>query len=283
MMPEWGRPGKFFLTDGAWGTQLASNDCPDSLNLSAPSQVEAVARSYRQAGSEIILTNTFRANRISLAGYGLADRTIAINRAGVAISRSAGPGLVFASMGPSGKMLVTGDVTAADLLAAFSEQARAMADAEADAILVETMSDLEEARIALGAARSTGLPVVVSFVFDSGRNKDRTMMGVTPEQAAKAMAEDGASGVGANCGVGIEAFLPICRRLRAATNLPIWIKANAGLPVVVDGTVAYRTTPEEFASHAAPLLEAGATFLGGCCGTTPDFIRALSRIVCPCV
>lgn len=287
MIPEWSRPtgfehAEFLLTDGAWGTELGTCDCPDELNLSNPGRVASVARSYREAGSHIILTNTFRANRISLSGYGLADRAAAINEAGVAISRSAGPGLVFASMGPSGKMLMTGDVSGQELLDAFAEQASALAAAGADAIVIETLSDVEEARIALRAARSTSLPVVVSFVFDSGKNKDRTMMGVTPEQAARTMTEGGASAVGANCGTGIEAFLPICRRIRAATHLPVWIKANAGLPVINDGGVSYRTTPEEFASHSGPLLEAGATFLGGCCGTTPNFIRALARNACSC-
>ncbi len=283
MIPDWCKPGSHLLTDGAWGTQLGSSECPDVLNLTHPTKVESVAQSYREAGSQIILTNTFRANRISLAGYGLADRTVAINHAGVALSRGAGPGLVFASMGPSGKMLMAGDVTEEELSDAFAEQAAALAEAGADALLLETMSDLAEARIALAAARLTGLPVVVSFVFDSGKNKDRTMMGVTPEQVAKVMTDEGASAVGANCGVGIEAFLPICRRFRAATHLPVWIKANAGLPVMAEGQVTYSTTPDEFASHAGALLDAGATFLGGCCGTSPEFIRALAGIVCPCV
>ena len=272
------------LTDGAWGTELQSRGldpgaCPDAWNLAEPARVESVARAYRQAGSRIILTNTFRSNRISLAGYGVADRTVELNRAGVAISRAAGDGLVFASIGPSGKMLMTGEVTEDDLFAAFSEQAKALAEAGADALLLETMTDLEEAKIALRAALPCGLPVVVSFVFDSGKNKDRTMMGSTPEQIAKAITAEGASVVGANCGVGIEAFLPVCRRLRASTHLPVWIKANAGLPVSRDGRIVYDTTPEQFASYAGALIEAGANFLGGCCGTTPEFIRALARVM----
>lgn len=272
------------LTDGAWGTELQSRGldpgaCPDAWNLAEPERVQSVARAYREAGSRIILTNTFRSNRVSLAGYGMADRAVELNRAGVAISRAAGEGLVFASIGPTGKMLMTGEVTEEEMLAAFAEQARALAEAGADALLLETMTDLDEARIALRAALPCGLPVVVSFVFDSGKNKDRTMMGATPEQIAKAITEQGASAVGANCGVGIEAFLPVCRRLRAATTLPLWIKANAGLPVTADGKVVYNTTPAQFASHAPAILEAGADFLGGCCGTNPDFIRALGQVV----
>jgi methionine synthase I (cobalamin-dependent) len=275
------------LTDGAWGTELQSRGldpgaCPDAWNLAEPERVKSVARAYREAGSRIILTNTFRSNRISLAGHAIAGQAAELNRAGVAISRAAGDGLVFASIGPTGKMLMTGEVTEEEVFQAFSEQAKACADAGADALLLETMTDLEEARIALRAALPAGLPVVVSFVFDSGKNRDRTMMGATPEQVAKAISAEGASAVGANCGVGIEAFLPVCRRLRASTDLPVWIKANAGLPVTVDGKIAYDTSPGEFASHAGALLEAGASFLGGCCGTNPDFIRALSRVLHPC-
>lgn len=276
------------LTDGAWGTQLQSRgleagECPDAWNLSHPDRVTEVARAYREAGSRVILTNTFRANAISLAGWGLEGKVAEINRAGVQISRAAGEGFVFASVGPTGKILMQGDVTEQELVDAFGAQARALAEAGADAILLETMSDLEEARIALRAVLPAGLPVVVSFVFDTGKNKDRTMMGNTPEQVAKAMTEDGASAVGANCGVGIEMFLPVCRRMHAATDLPVWIKANAGLPVAAGDSVTYSTSAEAFASHAPGLVEAGASFIGGCCGTTPEFIRALAGILKPCV
>jgi len=274
------------LSDGAWGTEmqrrgLAAGEVPDAWNLSNPGQVEDVARAYVEAGSQVILTNTFRSNRISLAGTGLSGRVAELNRAGVRASRqaAAGQALVFASIGPSGKMLMAGEVTEDGLLAAFEEQAAAQAEAGADALLVETMSDIAEARQALVAARKTGLPVVVSFVFDTGKNKDRTMMGQTPEQAAKAMAEEGAAAVGANCGAGIERFAPICRRLKEACALPVWIKANAGLPELRDGQVCYPSSPDEFAGHVPALLEAGAGVVGGCCGTTPDFIRAVAKVL----
>ena len=141
------------------------------------------------------------------------------------------------------------------------------------------MSDIAEAALALAAAQKTGLPVVVSFTFDTGKNKDRTMTGATPEQAAHQLTDAGASVIGANCGVGIGEYIPICRRLRAATSLPLWIKANAGLPEMVDGQPVYRTAPEQFAAQLPALVEAGATFVGGCCGTTPDFIRAVARML----
>jgi 5-methyltetrahydrofolate--homocysteine methyltransferase len=136
------------------------------------------------------------------------------------------------------------------------------------------MADLNEARAAVSAACATGLPVVACMVFDSGKNKDRTMMGTTPEQAVEALLQAGADVIGANCGQGIANYVPVCRRLRAASGRPVWIKPNAGLPSVVDGQVVYHTTPEEFASHVPALLEAGASFVGGCCGTNPLFIEA---------
>jgi methionine synthase I (cobalamin-dependent) len=178
-------------------------------------------------------------------------------------------------------MLMSGDVTAEELAAAFGEQARAIAGAGADAIIIETMSDLEEAIIALRAAKTTDLPVVVSMVFDSGKEKDRTMMGATPEQVASALTAAGADAVGANCGLGMDDVLPVCARLRKATHLPIWIKPNAGLPEMIDGRVTYRTTAARFAGRAADVRGAGADFIGGCCGTTPEFIRALVTALHP--
>ncbi len=272
------------VTDGAWGTALqahglAAGEIGDLWNLSHPERVEAVARSYVDAGSRIILTNTFRANRIALDQHPERSRVEAINRAGVEISRRAARerARVFASIGPSGKMLVTGEIDEAQLAAAFAEQCQALAAAGADGLAVETMTDLDEARIAVAAAAATGLPVVACMVFDSGKHHDRTMMGVTPEQAAAELTRAGAQVIGANCGIGIEAYVPVCAALASATDRPIWIKPNAGLPELVDGKVVYRMTPEEFASHGPVLIAAGARFVGGCCGTTPEFLVALRR------
>jgi len=271
------------LTDGAWGTQLqgrglAPGQSADGWNLSRPDVVEAVARAYVEAGSRVILTNSFRANRIAMEKDPDLDKVVAINRAAVEISRraSGGRALVFASMGPSGKLLVGGDVDERALRAAFAEQATALADAGADALVLETMTDLAEARVALEAALPTGLPVIVSMVFDSGRNRDRTMMGTTPQQAATELARLGAHAVGANCGVGVESAASLCRALASATTLPVWIKPNAGLPRLHDGRVVYDTSPEAFAAYLPELSQAGAAFIGGCCGTTPAFIAALA-------
>jgi len=232
-----------------------------------------------EAGSRIILTNTFGSNRIRLAEQNAAKQVAELNERGVEISRkaSAGRSLVFASMGPTGKLLVAGEISAEEVRAAFLEQAQALARGGADALLVETMSDLEEAKLAVSAARETGLPVVASMVFDSGKEKDRTIMGNTPEQAAQALSQEGADMIGANCGQGITGFIAICERLHAATERPIWIKPNAGLPKLVDGRAQYEMTPEEFCRSVPALLKAGASFVGGCCGTGPSFISALSK------
>jgi methionine synthase I (cobalamin-dependent) len=273
---EW-LAGGLLITDGAWGTELQARGLPpgtipDTWNLTHPEKVEEVARAYAEAGSQIILTNTFRANAVAMPCVELD----AINRAGVEISRrAAGQARVFASIGPTGKMLVSGEVSREQLSAAFAAQAKSLAAAGADALLIETMSDIDEARLAVEAARLTGLPVIVSFAFDSGKKKDRTMMGATPEAVATAMVEAGADAVGANCGVGVELAVDICKRLHAACDLPIWMKPNAGLPSIEGSAVHYATSAEFFASHYAALREAGASFLGGCCGSTPEFIRAL--------
>jgi methionine synthase I (cobalamin-dependent) len=272
------------VTDGAWGTQLQDRGlplgtCPDGWNLSHPERVEEVARSYVEAGSRVILTNTFGANRFILARHHLAEQVAEINRRGVEISRRAAAdrARVFASMGPSGVMLMMGEVSEEDVQAAFAVQARAMAEAGADGIVVETMSDPAEARLAVAAARETGLPVIGCMTFDSGPNHDRTMMGTTPEQAAEQLLDAGADCVGSNCGQGIAGFVGICRRLHVASGRPVWIKANAGLPQIRDGKTFYSQTPEQFAEFVPELLSAGAAFLGGCCGTSPEFIRAVCK------
>jgi methionine synthase I (cobalamin-dependent) len=241
--------------------------------------VERVARSYVQAGSQIILSNTFGANRIVLGAHSAADRAAEINRAGAELSlRAAGEGAqVFASVGPSGKMMSMGDVTESDLRTAFEEQTSALRSAGIEAVVLETFTDLEEVTLALRAAKQNGLFTVACMVFDSGRDKDRTAMGTTIEQAVQRLTAEGADAVGANCGRGIEAYLEICQRLKASTPLPLWLKPNAGLPQYVDGQVRYAIGPDEFAAGAQTLVAAGASFVGGCCGSSPAFIAAIAR------
>jgi len=268
--------GTLTLSDGALGTEFLRlgaklGDCLDQWNLTKPDLVRQVAESYIHAGSRVILTNTFRANPITLASFGLQGQCAAINRAGVKISRQAAQGsaLVFASLGPIGKR-----TTHERLRNSFSDQAKALAAEGPDALLIETMTDLEEARIAAAEALKTGLPVVVSFVFSWAEHNDTTLTSSTPEQVSAALVSEGVHAIGANC-IGIRESIPICKRLAAASSLPLWIKPNAGLPELSNGVPTYKITPEEFADSALELRTAGATFVGGCCGTTPAFIRAL--------
>ncbi|MBP7461596.1 MAG: homocysteine S-methyltransferase family protein [Candidatus Delongbacteria bacterium] len=272
------------LLDGAWGTELQAlglpgGACPDLWNLTEPAKVESVARRYVEAGSRIILTNTFRANPPALAAYGLEDQMEAINRAGVAISQQAAgqDALVMASIGPSGKMMMMGDITENQLTDAFSRQAKSLAEAGADGIVIETMTDLNEARIALQAALKTGLPVAVSMVYDSGSDRLHTMMGNSLEECVAALEQDGASIIGANCGTGIDGYIPVCRKMKSLTDRPIWIKPNAGLPRIDNGKLVYDVTPDEFAIQAMELFRSGASLIGGCCGTTPEFIRRMNQ------
>jgi 5-methyltetrahydrofolate--homocysteine methyltransferase len=284
---EWLRDGPL-LSDGAWGTELISRGlepgtCPDLWNLSNPEAVAAVAVAYVEAGSRVILTNTFRANPVSLP-VEFAGRAADINTAGVRISREAAAGgaLVFASMGPTGKMVMADEISAAEVESAYDIQAKALAAAGADALLIETQSDPVEAEIILRSAKATGLPVIVSFTFDTGKAHDRTLTGDTPERIARRMEQAGADAIGANCGSGIEHFVLLCRRLRESCQLPLWMKPNAGLPVVEGGKLRYRQSPQQFAAHLPALLEAGASFVGGCCGTSPAFVAALKERFAQC-
>ena len=221
---DWFTTGTFIL-DGGCGTQLqlrglATGEHPDLWNLSQPEKVREVAEAYIQAGSDIILTNTFGSNRFLLTRYGAEDKTAELNRAGVRLSKEAAHRQncrVFATMGPTGIMLMSGAASPEELYAAFLEQAEAIAAEVPDGIVVETMSDPAEAVLAVKAAKTTGLPVAACMVFDTGKNLDRTMMGTTPEQAVEQLTVAGADIIGANCGQGIDGFLPICRRMRAAT------------------------------------------------------------------
>jgi methionine synthase I (cobalamin-dependent) len=274
------------VTDGAWGTELQAQGLEagrpaDVWNLEHPDRVEQVARVYVEAGSRVILTNTFNASRIALERHGLASHTREINHAGVKISRRAANGraLVFASLGPSGKLLASDVVTKTELQEAFAEQANILAVAGADALVIETMSDLEEATLAVRAACTTGLPVVACMAFDSGRDKTQTMMGTTLQEAAAALTAAGADVIGANCGQGIEHYLELYKGLAASTDRPIWLKPNAGAPELANDRTVYKTTAETFARVASVLTEAGAAFIGGCCGATPEFIRALVQVI----
>ena len=276
------------VIDGAWGTQLQNQGlpagmCPELWNVENPSAVERVATDYIEAGSEIILTNTFGANRFILQNHGAADRAAELAEAGAALSRKAAGNRakVFASIGPSGKIVMMEQTPREELFDAFAESASALARGGADAIVLETFNELDEAVIALQAVKqSVSLPVIVSMTFASGPDGTTTMMGNSPADLVGAALENSADAMGANCGAGPENFIKVAELFRATTTIPIWIKPNAGLPQVSsDGQTTFPMGPEQFASFAGKLIEAGANFLGGCCGTTPDHIRALKAAI----
>jgi 5-methyltetrahydrofolate--homocysteine methyltransferase len=277
------------VTDGAWGTQLqkkglAPGAAPELWNVINVAAVQAVAQSYVRAGSDVVLTNTFGANRLMLAAHGLGTRAAELAEAGARISRAAvgaGEVKVFASLGPSGKIVMAEDIAPEEISAAFAEAAEAVEFGGADAILLESFAELDEARLALRACKeASDLPVIVSMTFASGPESTSTMMGNSPADLARMAVREGADAVGANCGVGPENYVKVARMLRAAGPLPVWIKPNAGLPIIgKDGKTTFPMGPRDFAAFAPKLVEAGASFIGGCCGTTPAHIEALRQAV----
>ncbi len=277
-----------FITDGAWGTQfqalgLPAGRPPELWNTENRPAVSEVAASYIAAGSQIILSNTFGANRISLQRHGEADRAAELARSGAKISREAVgvKAKVFGSIGPSGKIVMMGELSEQEFTDAFAETAEALATGGADAIVLETFNELAEARLAVQAVKqATNLPVVVSMTFASGPDKTKTLMGESPAHLAEMAQAEGADIIGTNCGRGPDHYTTLVKQLRSASDLPIWIKPNAGMPQPgKNGRTIFPVGPEEFASYVPDLLSAGANFIGGCCGTTPDHIRAIRRSV----
>ena len=278
---------RVLLADGAMGTQLQRvglepGGSGEAWNGDNPDTVLAIQRGYVEAGSDCLLSNTFGACRIMLERHSLADRVEEINTQGVALARAAfggRPGYVIGDIGPFGGLMEPyGDVAQDAVRDAFSEQAAALVDAGADAIIVETQTSLEEIGLGIAAAREAGAPCVIgSMAFDLNRNgKDvRTMMGVTVEQAAEVLQEAGADILAINCGTGVDMTWAarILARYRTASDLPLMAKPNNGLPELVDMEVVYRQTPEQMLVGLDDVLEAGARIVGGCCGTTAEHIR----------
>ncbi|MDR1579598.1 MAG: homocysteine S-methyltransferase family protein [Synergistaceae bacterium] len=283
------KSGKILVSDGAWGTFLyekgmKAGECPDAWSLDRFDDVVDIAKSYADAGADMVESNSFGGSYYKLEHFGLQDKVTEINEAAAKASRKgAGPDkFVIASIGPTGKLLVTEEVTEDDLYNTFKEQAIALEKGGADAVCVETMSDADEAKCAIRATKeNTNLEVIATFSFDKTVQGDyKTMMGLSPTDAAKEALEAGADVIGTNCGNGIERMIDIVKEMKAAyPNAFILVHANAGLPENRNGKDFFPETPEMMADQVESLIKAGTNIVGGCCGTTPAHIAAMSKVV----
>jgi 5-methyltetrahydrofolate--homocysteine methyltransferase len=279
------RNKKILLSDGATGTELAKRGlepgaCPELMNIEKPEAVTDLNGSYVNAGSDIILTNTFGGSTIKLSLYGIGERAQELNSAGVMIAREAagGKALVFGDIGPTGEFLEPlGTLSEKEVIEIFALQVRALRDSGVDGVVFETMSDLNELLCGIKAVRdNSDLPAAGSMTFNKGLNGYATMMGVRPEKAAEEIERAGADCAGANCGSGINEMIEIAGLIRPNTGLPLWLKPNAGLPELVEGKTVFRETPDEMAAKLESLVQVGReAVIGGCCGTTPEHIKAM--------
>jgi len=277
------------FSDGAWGTMmqekgLQPGECPDEWSLSHPDEIYAIAKAYIDAGSDMVETNSFGASSFKLEHFGLGDKAFEINKAAAELSRRAAGAdkHVIASIGPTGKLLLMEDVTEEELYNSFKEQAMGLEAGGADACCIETFSALDEATIAIKAVKeNTNLEVICTFTFEETVNGDyRTMMGVSPEQMVEEIVGAGADIVGTNCGNGMEKMAAIVKAMRSYNaEVPILVHGNAGMPQNVAGKVVFPETPEEMAKNVLDVISAGANIVGGCCGTTPEHIVAIRKIV----
>jgi len=281
--------GNTLVSDGAWGTflqakGLEAGKCPEEWNELHPQEVLDIAQGYIDAGADMIETNSFGGNRFKLEGFGLQDQVYLLNRKAAEISRLAAGDdkYVLGSVGPTGKMLLMGDVTEDELYQAFREQAIALYEGGADAIILETMTAIDEASIAVRAAReNTPCTVICTMTFDRLLNGDyRTMMGISPAEMVVALKGAGVHIVGANCSNGIEGMIKITEEIRSVDlDIPVLIHANAGLPVLQGTCTVFPESPDMMAAFATQLAKAGANVIGGCCGTTPEHIHRLVEVL----
>ncbi len=277
--------GKIMISDGAWGTMLFDKglklgECPELWNVTHRNDVLDIAQQYISAGAQMVETNSFGGNSIKLSGFDLDKRAYELNKIAAEISREAAgnDNFVLGSMGPSGKFLVTEEVTEDELIDSFSEQAIALRDGGADAICIETFYDLNEAKCAVDAVnKNTDLEVICTFTFDKQMDDSyRTMMGTSPSEVVEFLVKNKVDIVGTNCGNGFSGMLEIVSEMRKTNNtIPIIVQANAGLPKLINGISVYTETPDIMAIEIPKLINAGANCIGGCCGTTPQHIKRI--------
>lgn len=282
---------RVLLGDGAMGTQLQAlglqpGESGALWNITEPGKILQVQKAYVDAGADLLISNSFTGSRLSLAAAGLEGRVYEINRAAVTIAREAfggSPGFVLGDLGPFGGMMEPyGSVTREEVFESYLEQAEILLSAGVDALIIETQTSLEEVGTALDAVKKAGAPcVIASMSFDSVKDGSdfRTMMGVSPEEAVQLIVEKGADVIGTNCGKGIDIgnAARIVRRYREACDLPIMAQPNAGQPEMVEGRIIYRETPEQMAAGIDLLINAGASAVGSCCGTTPEHTALFRR------
>jgi methionine synthase I (cobalamin-dependent) len=286
-LKEWLQAGETILLDGAMGTMLIEaglepGDPPELWNITNPEMIRQIHRRYVEAGSQVILTNSFGGSPIRLAMHQLEERAVEFNQAAASLARTEAdavdrPVVVAGSVGPTGALLAPlGTTTFEQMVDGFAEQAGALAAGGADVIWIETMSDLAEVKAAVEGARSAcDLPLVATMTFDTNGH---TMMGVGPEQAVDTLAAMDLLAIGANCGNGPDEIEGVVQIMRSrAPEIAIVAKSNAGIPKMVEGDVVYDGTPAVMAEHAHTISELGATLIGGCCGSTPEHIRAMAN------
>ncbi len=275
------KAGKVLVSDGAWGTFLQQKgmkpgECPEEWNITHPDEVFDIAKSYIEAGADMVETNSFGGTIFKVQKYGLADKVFELNKAAAEISRkAAGDKFVLGSVGPTGKILMMGDVSEEELYDAFKTQVQGLEAGGADAIMIETMTDLDEARLAIQAAKeNTKCEVFCTMTFEKTINGEfRSMMGISPTDMVNTLIDAGAELIGANCGNGIADMIGIVEEIRKANSkIPILVHANAGMPIYKDGETVFPESPDEMSGLVPKIIAAGANIIGGCCGTTPDHI-----------
>ena len=277
------------IFDGACGTMLQAaglqpGACPELINIEHPETMQAVHCAYIEAGATIIETNTFGGSSLKLAHYGLSDKVKEINAAAVKIAKKAacGKAKIAGSMGPTGRFIKPlGDLDFEEAYTVYREQAHALVQAGADYLIIETSIDIQEMRAALLAAKEVcgNIPVICQLSYSED---GRTVTGTDPRTAAITLSAMGADVIGVNCSLGPEQLVPIVKSLAENTDKPISVQPNAGMPRLENGETIFPMTPEDFAYWAPKLIEAGATYIGGCCGTTPAHIRAIATAAASC-